>query len=181
MPSLDWQVSCMITRQQALELFAGDDLIALGMAADETRKRLHPEGLVSYSMEQGIQDAVLTLTFAAQEPMEQIVSRLDAVRQSQIDGRGLLAVMPRSNGTAVEHLKIVALTRIYLDNVPHVQASWQGGLKIGQVALRFGANDLNGTEAGTLHASEEDLRRVIRGAGFTPKQRDPLFQTYCLN
>lgn len=171
----------MITRQQALELFGSDDLLALGMAADQTRKRLHPDGLVSYCMEPGSEGSVLTLSFPAQASLEQIASQLDAVFQSQMKGSGLVAVMPRSQGTAVEHLKIVALTRIYLDNVPHVQASWQGGLKIGQVALRFGANDLNGAEAGTLHASEEDLRRIIRDAGFVPKQRDALFQTYYLS
>ena len=167
----------MITRQQALEYFRADDLLALGMAADQLRKRFHPENLVSYSMEPA-EHAVMTLDFAAQEPLEQIVSRLE--NAAKMTEGGVLAVMPRSRGTAAEHLKVLALTRIYLD-VPHVQASWQAGLKLGQVALRFGANDINGAEAGSLRATEEDIRRIIRDAGFTPKQRDPLFRTYSLS
>jgi len=171
----------MTTPQQALEFYRSDDLIALGMAADGVRRSLHPEGLVSYSMEaigDADRTAVLTLEFRAQEPLDGIVDRLLGVRRVQEDGGVLLAVMPQSDGTAVEHLKIVALTRIYLDNVLHVQASWQGGLKIGQVALRFGANDINGAEAGSVRATEEDIRRIIRDAGFVPKQRDALFRTY---
>ncbi len=166
----------MITQRQALEFFKSEDLIALGMAADEVRKQLHPEGLVSYCVEPP-QDAAQMLEFGAQEPVEQIVSRLEAIRKDS----GRLAVMPRSEGTAVEHLKIVALTRIYLDNVPHVQASLQSGLKVGQVALRFGANDISGAEAGSLRATEEDIRRIIRDAGFVPKRRDALFRTYYLD
>jgi cyclic dehypoxanthinyl futalosine synthase len=166
----------MITQRQALEFFESDDLIALGMAADQIRKELHPEGLVSYCMEPPEAGAQV-VEFGAQEPIEQIVSRLETIRK---DG-GPLAVMPRSEGTGVEHLKIVALTRIYLDKVPHIQASWQSGLKVGQVALRFGANDISGAEAGSFRATEEDIRRIIRDAGFVPKRRDALFRTYYLD
>ena len=165
----------MITLQQALELYRNDDLIALGMAADEARKRFHPEGLVTYSLEAGHE---VLLEFQADERIEDVVSRLESLQRS---GGEVTAVMPRSQGTAVEHLKVVALTRIYLENVPHVQASWQAGLKLGQVALRFGANDINGAEAGKLRATEEDFRRIIRDAGFVPKQRDALFRLYYLN
>jgi 2-iminoacetate synthase ThiH len=175
----------MMTKEQALDFFEGDDLIALGMGADGVRKRHHPEGLVSYSMQAtadgGAQDGIVTLVFRAEESLEQIVRRLEAVRQQQEESGDIRAVMPRSEGTAMEHLKVVALTRIYLDNVPHVQASWQSGLKVGQVALRFGANDINGAEAGSLRATEEDIRRIIRDAGFVPKQRDALFTTYSLS
>ena len=131
---------------------------------------------MSYCMESTDQ-IVEKLTFEAQAPLEFIVSRLEERRTS----RRLRAVMPRCEGTGVEYLKVLALTRIYLDNVPHIQASWQAGLKMGQVALRFGANDINGAEAGNLRASEEDIRRVIRDAGFVPKQRDALFRTYNLD
>jgi 2-iminoacetate synthase ThiH len=169
----------MIIRQQALEYFRNNDLIALGMAADQIRGRFHPEGVVSYSMEPAI-DAVKVLDFSADEPIEQIVARLEAFKELGSDQ--VVAVMPRSNGTAVEYLKIVALTRIYLESIPHIQASWQAaGLKLGQVALRFGANDVNGAEAGKLRATEEDFRRIIRDAGFNPKLRDAQFRTYYLN
>ena len=170
----------MTTRLKALDYYYSDDLIALGMAADQVRKQFHPEGQVSYSMG-ATNEMVKTLAFGAQEPVESVVSQLEAVRNAQEQSNRWLAVLPRSGGTGVEHLKILALTRIYLDNVLHVQASWQAGLKLGQVALRFGANDINGAEAGDLRATEEDIRRIIRDAGFVPKQRDELFRTYYLD
>ncbi len=166
----------MITRQQALEMFRSNDLIGLGMAADAVRKNIHPGGLVTYCMESGNEsrNPVVMLDFRAQEPLDRVVSALDAISQC-------VAVMPRSEGTAAEYLKILALARIYLDNVPHIQVSPEAGLKLGQIALRFGANDMGCAEAGSLRATEEDIRRIIRDAGFLPKQRDALFTTYCLN
>ena len=75
----------------------------------------------------------------------------------------------------------LAVSRLYLDNVPHIQASWvTQGLKMGQVALRFGADDLGSTMieenvvAATglqVQANRDDLVHAIRGAGFTPAQR----------
>ena len=84
-----------------------------------------------------------------------------------------------------------ALSRIYLDNIPNIQSSRvTQGLDIGQDALKYGANDLGSimieenvvSAAGAHHrASEEELRRLIRDAGFVPKQRDTLYRTYFLN
>jgi cyclic dehypoxanthinyl futalosine synthase len=60
-----------------------------------------------------------------------------------------------------------------------VQAGWTGqGLKVLQTGLRFGANDLGAAGPGS---SEEDLRRVIRDAGFRPVQRDSPYRTMFLN
>jgi cyclic dehypoxanthinyl futalosine synthase len=71
-----------------------------------------------------------------------------------------------------------------------VQASWlTPGLKLGQIALRFGGNDLgsilieeNVVSAAGCHnrTNEEELRRVIRDAGFRPVQRDSLYRFYFL-
>jgi cyclic dehypoxanthinyl futalosine synthase len=93
--------------------------------------------------------------------------------------------------TAVEYLKTLAVSRLYLDNILNIQASWvTQGLKTCQVALRFGANDVgsimieeNVVAAAGVHnrATEEELRRMIREAGFIPKQRDTLYRTYFLN
>jgi len=84
--------------------------------------------------------------------------------------------------TAVEYLKVLALSRIYLDNVPGIQASWvTQGLKIAQIALRFGANDFGSTmieenvvaSAGVNYmVSVNDILDTIKGAGFKPAQRD---------
>lgn len=87
--------------------------------------------------------------------------------------------------TAVDYLRIVALSRIYLDNLQNVQASWvTQGLKLAQVALRFGANDFGSTmiEENVVRAagvsyrvSREDIIQSIRSAGFRPAQRDTCY------
>jgi len=84
------------------------------------------------------------------------------------------------------YLRLLAVARIFLDNVANVQASWVTmGPKIGQVALAFGANDLGSTmieenvvaAAGCVHrASPEMLRRLIEGAGFEARQRNSRYQ-----
>ncbi|MDP1759395.1 MAG: radical SAM protein [Thermodesulfovibrionales bacterium] len=87
--------------------------------------------------------------------------------------------------TAVEYLRVLALSRIYLDNVKNIQASWvTQGLKIAEVALRFGANDFGSTmieenvvaSAGVSYrVSMEDIIRAIKNAGFYPAQRDTCY------
>ncbi len=82
----------------------------------------------------------------------------------------------------VEYLRMVAVARLFLDNVPNLQASWVTmGPAVGQVALGFGANDLGSTmieenvvaAAGCVHRlGAEALRRMIRTAGFEPHRRD---------
>jgi cyclic dehypoxanthinyl futalosine synthase len=84
--------------------------------------------------------------------------------------------------TAVEYLRVLAISRIYLDNIPNIQSSWvTQGLKIAQVALRFGANDFGSTmiEENVVAAtglkymvSPHDIIGAIRSAGFKPAQRD---------
>jgi cyclic dehypoxanthinyl futalosine synthase len=83
-------------------------------------------------------------------------------------------------------LRIIALSRLYLDNVPHVQASWfSEGKKTGQVALHFGADDFGGTlfeESVMLAAgfynrtTAEEVMTLIREAGFQPAQRTTLYE-----
>ena len=89
--------------------------------------------------------------------------------------------------TAVEYLRILALSRIYLDNFRNIQASWvTQGIKLAQVALRFGANDFGSTmieenvvasTGVSFCASKEDIVKAIRGAGFRPAQRDTYYTT----
>ena len=88
--------------------------------------------------------------------------------------------------TAVEYLRILALSRIYLDNVPNIQASWvTQGLKTAQVALRFGANDFGSTmieenvvaAAGVKYkVSINDIVCSIKSAGFKPTQRNMYYR-----
>ena len=93
--------------------------------------------------------------------------------------------------TSVEYLKTLAISRMYLDNIENVQASWvTQGLKVLQMGLRFGGNDVGSVmleenvvkAAGTSNCTtEEELRRIIRDAGFKPVQRDTLYRTMFLN
>lgn len=89
--------------------------------------------------------------------------------------------------TPVTYLLTQAVGRIYLDNLDNVQSSWvTQGLKVGQAALMFGANDLGSimieenvvSSAGTTYrATTEDFVHVIGAAGFNPVQRDTLYRT----
>ena len=90
--------------------------------------------------------------------------------------------------TAAEYLRLLALSRIYLDNFLNVQVSWLTvGLKVGQVGLRFGVNDMGSimieenviSAAGARHrANDSELRRIIEDAGFHPRQRTTLYERY---
>jgi cyclic dehypoxanthinyl futalosine synthase len=304
-----------ITPQQALDCFASDDLVGIGMEADAVRRRLHPEGVVSYIVDRtldytGINDpaaihaavadtldlggtgiqmqgnphAALTLdwfeqlfsglkqrfpavwlhclsvsevlalantsgitlrdtiarlrdagldsipgdarpsaltcppedwigvhraahqlglgttatmTFGAGETPEQRVAHLETIRALQEETGGFTAFIPlsfqpsaaeredrtREEPTSVEYLKILAISRMFLDNVPNIQSTWATqGLKVLQMGLRFGSNDVGSVmpEPGAS-TTEEELRRLIRDAGFRPAQRDTLYRTMFLN
>jgi cyclic dehypoxanthinyl futalosine synthase len=90
----------------------------------------------------------------------------------------------RSAG-AVEYLRMLAVARLYFDNIPNLQSSWVTmGPKIGQLALVFGANDMGGammeenvvSTAGTTYRLEvRELCRLIRDAGYVPAQRDQYY------
>jgi len=87
---------------------------------------------------------------------------------------------------AFEYLKTLAVCRLFLDNFANLQASWvTQGLKIGQAALRFGANDMGSVmieenvvaAAGTtFRTSEAELRRAIHAAGYQPRRRNVFYQ-----
>jgi len=311
-----------ITRQQALDCFASDDLIGIGMEADAVRRTLHPEGVVSYTidrsldctspnlsalydqvrktLEMGATGVVLhsdvqqrvqldhfetlfagikqrfpevwlhglsatqilalatssqlslrdtiarlhdagldsiasnavilddevrhrvapdkcttadwisvhrtahqlglrttaTMIFGVGESMAQRIDHLEILRSLQQDTGGFTSFTPLAytagdlgipEPTAVEYLKTLAVSRLYLDNIENLQGSWATqGLKVLQMGLRFGGNDVGsvlleerfGKPGG---ATEEELRRIIREAGFKPAQRDTLYQTMFLN
>jgi cyclic dehypoxanthinyl futalosine synthase len=146
-----------------------------------------------------------TMMFGCGETIEQRMNHFDIVRQIQEDTGGFTAFIPwsfqrentslgrfvKEEATAVEYLKTLAISRIYLENILNIQSSWvTPGLKTCQVGLRFGGNDVGSimieenvvSQAGArFHATEEDLRHMIRDAGFVPKQRDTLYRTYFLN
>jgi cyclic dehypoxanthinyl futalosine synthase len=146
-----------------------------------------------------------TMMFGTGETIEQRMNHFEIVRRIQEDTGGFTAFIPwffqreytslgrfvKEEATAAEYLKMLAVSRIYLDNILNIQASWvTPGLKVCQIGLRFGGNDVGSimieenvvSAAGTHHrATEEQLRRLIRDAGFETKQRDTLYRTYFLN
>jgi cyclic dehypoxanthinyl futalosine synthase len=87
---------------------------------------------------------------------------------------------------AHEYLRLLAVARLYLDNIPNLQSSWVTmGPKIGQLALFFGANDMGSvmmeenvvSAAGTtFRLSEAEIRHLITDAGWTPQQRDQYYR-----
>jgi cyclic dehypoxanthinyl futalosine synthase len=99
-------------------------------------------------------------------------------------GHTQLAELPKRG--AFEYLKTLAVSRLYLDNVANLQASWvTQGLTIGQMALRFGANDMGSlmieenvvAAAGTsFRATEHQIRQAIEAAGYAPRKRDVLYR-----
>jgi len=315
-----------ITRQQALDCFASDDLIGIGMEADALRRTLHPEGVVSYTIDRllpcstpdletsyasaresvamgatglhlppvtrqpvtldhfeslftgikqrfpGIQlhglsatqivtlaaaenislrdtiarlhDAGLdciagtavilndeirkravpdkctaaewinvhrtahqlgmptkaTMIFGVGETFGDRIAHLETLRALQQETGGFTAFTPLAaqpgevnipphvaEPTAVEYLTTLAVSRLYLDNIPNLQGSWATqGLKVLQMGLRFGGNDVGSVLleerfAKPGGATEQELRRIIREAGFKPVQRDTLYRTMFLN
>jgi cyclic dehypoxanthinyl futalosine synthase len=128
------------------------------------------------------------------ESLEHIRHVQDLALKNKNDG-GFTAFIPwsyKKDNTALakfvdeeagpnQYLRIIALSRIMLDNVPHIQASWfSEGKKTGQIALRFGADDFGGTlfdenvmlAAGFYNRTTEDeVREMISEAGYSPIQR----------
>ena len=140
-----------------------------------------------------------TMMFGIGDRIEHRVRHLQRVRDVQDETGGFTAFIPwtfqRENTalgrkitvepTGIDYLQMVAVSRLFLDNVQHIQASWlTQGLKLGQTALRFGADDMGSimieenvvSAAGAnTCANERDLRYQISEAGYRPQQRDILY------
>ncbi len=134
-----------------------------------------------------------TMMFGQGEGIEERIEHLDKIRDLQDKTGGFTAFIPwtfqpentrnvRPETSSGEYLKFLALSRLYLDNVPNLQASWvtQGPL-IGQLALFFGANDFGSTmieenvvAAAGVHfrLAEDKLRDLVSSAGFKPCRRN---------
>ena len=135
-----------------------------------------------------------TMMFGHVETLAERIEHLDRVRGQQEETGGFTAFIAwtfqQSENTrlkakpvgASEYLRMQALSRIYLDNIPNIQSSWvTQGLEVGQVALKHGANDLGSlmieenvvSQAGTtFRTSVSEMKRLIADAGYEPRQRD---------
>ena len=134
-----------------------------------------------------------TMMFGHIETMAERLEHLRRLRQLQDRTGGFTAFIPWpfqpdntvlakiEKTTAMGYLRMLALSRIYLDNFANIQASWvTQGPKIAQLSLFFGANDFGSTmieenvvaAAGiSFRLTEEEIRRLVEDAGFTPRQR----------
>ena len=134
------------------------------------------------------------------ETLEDRVDHLRQLRLMQDETHGFtgfipLAYQPENNDIPVKHpptgydsLRTIAVSRIYLDNFDHITAYWVGlGIKLAQIALSYGADDLHGTiiEEHIFHMAgatspqlqtREDMVKAIREAGREPVQRDTFYQ-----
>ena len=144
-----------------------------------------------------------TMMFGCGEELRHRVNHLERIRQLQEETGGFTAFIPWifaaentalgkrvQETTAVDYLKTLAVSRLYLDNIDHIQSSWlTPGIKVCQVGLQFGADDVGSIliEENVVYAAgvrrrtnEEELRRIIYDAGFLPAQRDTLYRSYVL-
>jgi cyclic dehypoxanthinyl futalosine synthase len=139
-----------------------------------------------------------TMMFGHIETLPERIETLERLRQLQDETGGFtaficwtfqpehteLAHLPRAG--AHEYLKTQAIARLYLDNIPNIQSSWvTQGLKVGQLALFFGANDMGSlmieenvvASAGTVHClTLEQIKGAIREAGYIPRQRNVFYE-----
>jgi aminodeoxyfutalosine synthase len=156
----------------------------------ETARIAHQVGLKSNA----------TMLYGHIENEEDRVDHLLRLRAVQDDTHGFQTFIPLAfhpDNTPLEHLprttgltdiKQIAVSRLLLDNFPHIKAYWQMMTpKIAQIALRFGADDIDGTvieekiyhDAGATTPQgmrREELMRLIRAAGREPFERDTLYR-----
>lgn len=138
-----------------------------------------------------------TMLYGHIETIEQRIDHLDRLRKLQDESPGFDAFIPlkyHSRGNRLseagecsveEDLRMIALSRLFLDNIPHIKAYWVSyGKATTEMALAFGADDIDGTIGDTTKIysmaggverptmSVEELEAMVRSAGFTPVERD---------
>src|SRR5688572_31580408 len=167
---------------------------------DRVRKRIAPLkamsddwlGVMDVAHRMGLASTA-TMMFGHVETVEERIEHLERVRAQQDRSKGFTAFIAwtfQAEHTklkaptvgADEYLRMQALSRIYLDNIPNIQSSWvTQGQDIGQIALKYGANDLGSimieenvvSQAGTTFRMRvADMQRLIRDLGYEPRQRD---------
>jgi cyclic dehypoxanthinyl futalosine synthase len=166
---------------------------------DRVRRRISPEKIGWRRWVEVMETAhrlglpgTATMVFGAGESDGDIVTHLLRVRALQKRTGGFSAFIPWSyqpgntelggeEATGIDYLRVLAVSRLVLHNIPNIQASWvtQGG-KMAQVALSFGANDLGGTmleenvvaaAGASFRLDRGELLALIREAGFVPARR----------
>jgi len=203
--SRQWGLSVEAVLQELVA--AGLDSIPGGGAeilVDEVRNKISPGkcdaatwlGVMETAHTIGLRSSA-TMMFGHVETPRHLIDHLLAIRNLQDRTGGFTAFIPWSfqpqntrlkgmPSSSVDYLKVVAVSRLVLDNVPNIQASWvTQGDKISQVALGFGANDMGSTmiEENVVAAAgvrfrlpREAIIRLIEGAGLRAAQRDCFYR-----
>ncbi len=182
---------------------AGLDSIPGGGAEildDEARKNVSPNKINSAAWLSVMEEAhkqglktTATMMFRKKDAAEIILCHFDKIRSLQDKTGGFTAFIPwpfqPGNSelddeavTAVEYLRVLAIARIYLDNIPNIQVSWvTQGAKVAQIGLFFGGNDFGSVmiEENVVRAAganfrlkTEEIKHIIKTAGFIPKVRN---------
>lgn len=171
---------------------------------DRVRKRISPlkamsddwMSVMDVAHQLGLRSSA-TMMFGHVETIEDRIEHLERVRAQQDKTGGFTAFIAwtfQAENTklkaptvgAHEYLRTQALARIYIDNIENIQSSWvTQGPEIGQIALKYGANDLGSimieenvvSQAGTTYRlGVADMHRLIRDLGYEPRQRDNWYQ-----
>ena len=178
---------------------------ASDLLVERVRKKISPQKAsveewkeVMFSLADSRMKSSATMTYGMGETNEEKIAHLKTIRDVQESAGNIQAFIPWSfspTGTSLDHikpatgmdyLKILAISRIFLDNIVYFQAGWlTEGLKLAQLALAMGANDMGGilTEEVVVKATgiktetnQEQLVQIIKNAGKIPVKRDSLYQ-----
>ena len=175
------------------------------MLVDEVRDQIAPHkdsaaawlDLMRTAHQLGIPSTV-TMMYGSVETVEQRVEHLIKVRDLQDETGGFRAFIPWSfqpegthlpnikRASGFDYLRTVAISRLVLDNIPNIQASWlTQGPKIGQLALQYGVNDMGSTvieenvvtaKGAVFMVPLPEIERLIRDAGFQPARRNTKYE-----
>jgi cyclic dehypoxanthinyl futalosine synthase len=174
---------------------AGAEILVERVRKRISARKIKPEGWLGVMREAQVlgMPTTATMMFGSIETHEERIAHLEAIRGLQDETGGFTAFIPwyyvpwktplrGKEASGLEYLRVLAISRLYLDNVAHLQASWlTPGLKLGQLALFYGCDDMGGTileervvhDAGsTNEATRRQLEELVLDAGFRPVIRD---------
>ncbi len=174
---------------------AGAEILVERVRKRISARKVKPEQWIGVMREAQLlgMPTTATMMFGSIETDEERVAHLQVIRELQDETHGFTAFIPwyyvpyktplrGREASGLEYLRVLAISRLFLDNVPHLQSSWlTPGLKLGQLGLFYGCDDMGGTiiEEQVVHdagggneATRAELENTIRGAGFAPVLRD---------
>ena len=174
---------------------AGAEVLVERVRKRISARKITPDAWIDIMRQAQLLDMPTTSTmmFGSVETVEERIEHLQVMRDLQDETGGFTAFIPwyyvpfntplkGEQSTGLEYLRVLALSRLFLDNFPHLQASWlTPGVKMGQLALFYGCDDMGGTIleervvtlAGSKNeATRKQLEQLIISAGFTPVVRD---------